>query len=110
MKIFILNYPNHHPNKLDKNIDEMFTGFCTEKGHVDKLEYFCITHNQLYCASCITKIKGKGNGQHTDCDVCHIEDIKKSKKNKLKGNIKLLEDLSNTFQQSINELKNYMKK
>ena len=96
--------------KLDKNIDEIFTGFCIEKNHVSKLEYFCITHNQLCCASCITKIKGNGNGQHTNCDVCHINDIKESKKNKLKENIKYLEDLSNTFEQSINVLKQIFEK
>ena len=103
-------FRNHHPNKIDKNIDEIFTGFCLEKDHLSKLEYFCITHNQLCCASCITKIKGNGNGQHTDCDVCHIYDIKQSKQNKLKENIKYLEDLSNTFQQSINELKQIYEK
>ena len=101
---------NHLLCKLDKNFEHIFTGFCIEKGHIDKLEYFCITHNQLCCASCITKIKGNGNGQHTDCDVCHINDIKQSKKNKLKENIKYLEDLSNTFQQSINELKQLYEK
>jgi len=98
-------HQNHHLCKLDKNIDEIFTGFCIEKDHVNRIDYFCINHNQLFCASCITKIKGYGNGQHTDCDVYHINDIKQSKKDKLKENIKYLEDLSNTFQQSINELK-----
>ena len=98
-------FQNHHQSKIDQNINEIFTGFCLEKDHISKLEYFCITHNQLCCSSCITKIKGNGNGQHTDSDICHINDIKQSKKDKLKENIKYLEELSNNFQQSINELK-----
>jgi len=109
-KIHYELHQNHHLCKLDKSIDEIFTGFCIEKDHVNKLEDFCITHNQLCCASCITKIKGSGNGQHTDCDVCNINDIKQSKKDKLKENIKYLEDLSNTFQQSIDELKQIYEK
>ena len=89
----------------DKNIDEIFTGICTEENHSDKLIYFCKNHNKLCCAECITKIKAKKNGQHKDCDVCLIEDIENEKKNKLKENIKCLENLSITFEQSINEIK-----
>ena len=70
-------FENHHLFKLDKNNKEIFTGFCKEENHFDKLSYFCKTHNQLCCAACISKIKGKGNGQHTDCDIVFIEDIKK---------------------------------
>ena len=40
------------------------------------------------------KLKGKENGQHSDCDICFIEDIEKEKRNKLKDNIKCLEDIS----------------
>ena len=97
---------NHILINLDKDINDIFTGFCKEKDHFDKLKYFCKNHNQLCCAACITKIKGEGNGQHTDCDICFVEDIKLSKKNQLKVNIKYLEDLSKTFQQSIDKLKN----
>ena len=73
-------------------------------------DYFCKNHNVLCCAACISKIKGKGNGQHADCEICFIEDIKDTKKNKLKDNIKLLEDLSNTLNQSIINLKNILEK
>ena len=97
---------NHILINLDKDNNDIFTGFCKEKDHFDKLKYFCKNHNQLCCAACITKIKGEGNGQHTDCDICFVEDIKLSKKNQLKVNIKYLEDLSKTFQQSIDKLKN----
>ena len=71
---------DHHIFKLDKDIKQIFTGFCQEENHLDKLEYFCKTHNQLCCASCIAKIKKKGKSQHIDCDVCLIEDIKLEKK------------------------------
>ena len=67
-------------------------------------EYFCKTHNQLCCAACIPKIKNKKNGQHTDCEIYLIEDIKDKKKNKLNENIKCLEDLSNILENTINEL------
>ena len=42
---------------------------------------------------------------HKDCDVCFIEDIKEEKKNKIKSNIKYLEDLSNSFKDTIDNLK-----
>ena len=69
------------------------------------MKYYCRTHNELCCVACICKIKGQGNGQHKDCDVVFINEVKEEKKNKLKENIKNLENLSNTFQQSIEELK-----
>ena len=87
------------------NIDEIFTGICTEKNHPHELKYFCKTHNKLCCAECITKIKGDENGQHTDCNVCLLKDIKSEKLNKLKENIKKLEELSLTIKESINQIK-----
>jgi len=99
-------FESHHLYNLDKNINEIFTGYCKEKGHDNtELKYFCKNHNQLCCGNCIAKIKGEGNGQHKDCDVCFIKEIKDAKKNKLKENIKSLEELSNKIEQSINDLK-----
>ena len=96
---------NHRTFILDKNVGEIFTGFCKEENHNIELDYFCKTHNQLCCAACIDKIRNKGNGKHKDCDICTIEDIKEEKINKLKENIKLLEELTNIAQESINKLK-----
>ena len=62
-------------------------------------------HNELICAKCMTKIKSKGIGQHTDCNVCDINDISEEKKKNLVDNIKKLEDLSKLFQASIDDLK-----
>ena len=92
-------YNNIHENKIIKDIndEEFFSGICNEANHTKELIYFCINHNKLCCAECITKIKTKLNGQHKDCDVCLIEDIEKEKKSKLKENIKILEDLSINF-------------
>ena len=70
----------HHLYSLDKEINEIFTGLCKIENHQNELDYFCKTHNQLCCAKCITKIKSKGNGQHTDCSICNIEDIMEEKK------------------------------
>ena len=103
-------FSNHSPYNLNENINEIFTGICKEENHLNSLDYFCKNHNVLCCAACISKIKGKGNGQHADCEICFIEDIKDTKKNKLKDNIKLLEDLSNTLNQSIINLKNILEK
>ena len=103
------NYPNHRKYNIGKDINEIFTGFCKEENHLE-LSFFCKSHNQLCCAACISKIKGKGIGQHKDCDVCLIEDIKEEKKNHLKDNIKYLEEITNNIELSINSLKNIFEK
>ena len=100
-------FQNHNIIKLEKgkDIGELFTGFCKEKNHKVELKYFCKKHNELCCAECITKLKGKENGQHSDCDICFIEDIEKDKRKKLKKNIKCLEDISTNLEMKINEIK-----
>ena len=103
-------FPNHNKYKLDNNVNEIFTGFCKEKNHSNPLLFLCKSHNQLCCGACLSKIKQKGNGQHSDCDVCLIEDIKEEKKNKLKVNIENLERLSNSLEASINKLKSLSEK
>ena len=103
-------FKNHHIYNLDKNLNGIFIDLCKEENHNLKMEYFCKNHNQLCCVACIAKLKGKGNGQHTDCNICFINDIKEEKKSKLKENIKNLENLSDTFMQSINELKELFEK
>ena len=95
---------NHNIYNLDKEAEEIFTGYCKKENHT-KLDFFCKTHNELCCSSCIAKIKKEGCGQHFDCEVCIIEDIKDDKIFKLKDNIKFLEELSNNIQQSIKDLK-----
>ena len=96
---------HHHIFQLDKNIDELFTGFCKEKDHKDELHFFCKDHNELCCAACITKIKTRGYGKHSDCQVCDINEICEEKKKNLANNIKNLENLSNLFQSLVNDLK-----
>ena len=98
-------FQNHNLIKLDKNINLIFTGFCKEPNHLDKLEYYCKDHNILCCDSCISKIKKNGKGEHHDCNIVLIEDIKEEKKSKLSGNIKSLENLSKILDESINKLK-----
>ena len=44
----------HHTIKLNKD-EEIFTGYCKEKNHPNKLEYFCKDHNKL----CWPAWKGK---------------------------------------------------
>ena len=100
-------YKNIHEDKIikDINTDEIFSGYCNEKDHSNELIYFCKNHNKLCCLGCFSKIKTKNFGIHKDCDICLIEDIENEKKSKLKENIKCLEDLSITFEQSIKDLK-----
>ena len=52
----------HHTYKLENGIKNIFTGFCEEENHFDKLEFYCKTHNKLCCTACICKIKEKGRG------------------------------------------------
>ena len=103
-------FEDHHILDLKKDNPDSFTGLCQQDNHNQELKYFCKTHNQLCCASCITKLKGRGDGQHSECDVCYLDDIKDTKKSKLKENIKILEDYSKTIELSLNELKNIFKK
>ena len=101
---------NHPKYNLDEDINEIFTGYCKKPNHNDELEIFCKNHNELCCAKCIIKIKSKGKGQHKDCEVFNIEDIKDEKKIKLKENIIQLEEFLNTFEESIKQLKNILEK
>ena len=101
---------NHHTYDLNKDINEIFTGICKEENHSDKVKYFCQTHNVLCCAGCISRIKDEEYGQHKDCDICVIDVIKDEKKNKLKDNMKCLEDLSINLEESINKLKTIFEK
>ena len=102
--------PKHHIYQLDKECNEIFTGICEEKGHYIEYKYFCKTHNKLCCAYCITAVKDKEYGQHKNCQVCKIEEIKYEKQNKLKQNIENLEILSNAFHDWINEFKKIFNK
>ena len=115
-KIFMCNkcekyhselFQNHNQIKLEecKDISEIFSGICTEKNHKDELKYYCKIHNKLCCVKCIAKLKDEENGQHSDCEICFINDIENEKKNKLKENIKCLEDVSMNLNQKIDELK-----
>ena len=92
---------NHHTEIFEehkiinlKDVNEAFIEICKEANHTDKLEFYCKEHNSLCCAACTCKMKDDGYGQHFDCNVCHIKKIKDEKKNKLKENINLLEQLN----------------
>ena len=111
-KYFCKKCQNHHNDLLEEhrtinlnNLDDIFIDKCKENNHINKLEFYCKKHNILCCGLCITKIKEKGYGQHSDCEVCLIENIKDEKKNKLKENIKCLEELENKVNESIKSLK-----
>ena len=98
-------FENHFLIRFDKDNQELFTGYCNEENHLEVLEFFCKNHNKLCCSSCICKIKNKKYGLHKDCNICFIGDIKEEKKNNLKANIKILEDLSNNIKETIDSIK-----
>ena len=73
--------------KQSKNNNVLSIGTMNQSNETySKLDYFCKNHNKLCCLSCIAKIKGEGIGQHKDCDVFFIKEIKDEKINKLKEN------------------------
>jgi hypothetical protein len=101
-------FDSHHVYNLNKNLKDIFTGFCKEKNHNKELNYFCKNHNVLCCAVCLCKIEDKGNGLHKNCEACLINDIQEEKRKKLKENIKLLEELSIDLNKTIKELKHFL--
>ena len=107
-----LEYLESHPmyNLGENNNQEIFTGLCPELNHKDNLMFYCKNYNKLCCAACLSKMKENGYGQHFNCEVCLIKDIKEEKKNKLKENIKYLEDSSKNIIESINKLKEIFEK
>ena len=98
-------FQNHNIYNLDKSIDEIFTGFCSEENHLEKLNFYCKDHNKLCCASCLCKIEGKNYGTHSKCNVCIIEEIKKDKKKMLDEKLLILEDFSKRLNESIKLIK-----
>ena len=76
-------FDNHVIFELKEN--EIFTNICPQKNHF-KLEFFCKNHNILCCLACISKIKTENYGDHKDCDICLIKDIKEYKMKVLKDN------------------------
>ena len=111
-KYFCNKCLNFHAEILEKHKvinlnqkNEIFIDKCKEENHNDKLEFYCKEHNVLCCVACTSKIKEYGYGQHFDCKISHINDIKDEKRNKLKENINNLEELYNQIDKSINKLK-----
>ena len=97
-------FTEHKPINLNQ-LDEVFIDKCKEENHNDKLEFFCKDHNILCCIACTSKIKDEKYGQHFDCNICYLKDIKDEKRNKLKENVNNLEELYKQIEKSINELK-----
>ena len=100
-----LDLYNHHQLDLDDQKQDMLIGICSENNHNYNLEYYCKDHNKLVCIACIASITKKGNGQHKNCKVCIIEDIREEKTKKLKDNLIALENLFNSLKVSLENLK-----
>ena len=73
-------FQNHHKYNIDKSIEEVFTGLCKEEKHSNELQFYCKNDNKLCCSSCLSKIKDKYYGQHSECEVYSIQEIKNEKK------------------------------
>ena len=100
----------HTSIKLDKNDQNIFMNYCTKHNNCDFYKFFCKNHNQLVCSICLCKIKTNEYGQHADCDVCLIKDIKENKKDILKENLNFLEKESLTINEQINNIKSSLEK
>ena len=88
-----------------QKINETLPEFCQEENHhSNKLEYFCKNHNMLCCVACISKIRSKGNGQHSECKIYNVEDILPKKIKRFKENINNLEMLLKRHQQLLKEI------
>ena len=96
---------NHPLTQLKSSLNDNISNFCSLDNHNNKLDFYCKTHNVLCCAACISKLKLKGNGQHSECDISLLDDIKVEKKNNLNDNIKTLEQKKNTLEPMLNEMK-----
>ena len=103
-------FENHQMNDINKNNNEIFIDLCKKNGHEKKLEFFCKEHNELCCALCITKLEYKEYGQHQNCSIFPIEDIKEEKRNKLEANINKLKELTDDLIKNLKELKNNFEK
>ena len=86
-------FKNHQLKSLDKNGKDIFIDLCRKNNHERKFEFYCKNHNELCCVCCITKLDYKDYGQHKDCDICPIDNIKEENKNKLKEKMKYLQEL-----------------
>ena len=102
-------FKNHEIINLEKEND-IFIDICKEENHQNKLEFYCKTHNILCCLACISRIKKNKYCQHSNCEVYNIEDIQEDKKTNLKKNIDCLDNLSNSLDNSIKELKQMFEK
>ena len=98
-------FPNHQIDNLSQEKKDIFTGICYEKNHLSKLDYFCRNHNLLCCAKCISKIKDENNGQHKDCNIIPLEEIKAEKEKIFNENCNKLKEISNNLDNKINQFK-----
>lgn len=100
----------HHLLDLNEGLTHLFNGFCKEDGHQKKFEYYCETHNQLCCSSCIEKDKTIESSKHKDCIIHDIYDIKENKKNLLENNMNYIEELSNNINEKLIKINNLYEK
>ena len=98
-------FANHPIKNLTDEKKDNFIDLCNEHNHLSKFEYFCKTHNKLCCVKCIAKIKDENNGQHKDCDIISLKEIKTEKEKKFKENYVKLEEISKNLENTINQFK-----
>ena len=95
----------HLTINLLKEKNDIFIGLCKEKSHMNPLEYYCKTHNVLCCALCITTIKDEKKGQHKDCIISSLKDIKSEKEEKYKKDFNELTEITKSLDPMINKFK-----
>ena len=98
-------FQGHLTTNLLNEKKDVFIGLCQEKNHMNPLEYYCKTHNILCCALCITKIKDEKKGQHKDCIISSLIDIKSEKEEQFKKDFSKLAEISKSLDPMINKFK-----
>ena len=84
---------NHHDTIiLNKNNNESLIYYCKEENHKDELKYYWNTHKIFCCVSCISKIKTKNDGKHSECEVYLINEMKNNKQKEYNDKMNDLEN------------------
>lgn len=101
-------FSSHNPTPIEPSRPEEsleFSGLCPlPKHHYAPFDYYCLSHQELCCSACISKINTIGHGNHKDCEVILLREIENKKKNELPNNINELKNLQKKIEELIDEI------
>ena len=91
----------HNYHQLDK----ISTDKCKNAKHISEINFFCKAHNRLCNTKCNSNPKNDLNGQEFNCEIFLLNNIEEEKRNKLKDNVKHLENELKYIDNITNKLK-----